>query len=321
MSLSLLEVLFDTRRHLDARFWLAVRARLADEGYGLFFREDGEDFTNDHGWRNVADGHYPEPGTHGFVVCDAPRRAESREARLQVNVYRAWDPHDEPWALPWDTESRLLLDARRARLEVQILRTSNESTEFGEDFVNAAAAALEGVLDDEVNGSLTLPDGSIEPYPDEPEEKTPGVAELSHPGLPEEKTPTEGTPIDEMDDDPNVPTLRFDLVCNETFTPQHAYDELLRRVKGLLPYKGFADIRASPDWELFGFADRDASGLTVLFRRVQPDQAPPFDVELIFDLYKSFDTTPERIAKVHKVAHDLLDTLLAHLDATARKSL
>ena len=312
MSLSLLEVLFDTRRHLDARFWLEVRARLAEAGYGLFYRED-DDFAAEHGWKSVADGHYPEPTTHGFLVCNHPRLAESREARLQVNVYRAWDPHDEPWALPWDPETKLLLTERRARLEVQLLRTATESTEFGEDFVHAAAAALEGVLDDEANGSLTLPDGSIEPYPDEAEERTPSVAELSHPGL-EEKTPTEGTPIDAAEDDPNEPSLVFELECRETFTPQHAYDELLRVAKGLLPYKGFAEIRASADWELFGFADKDASGLTIMFRRTGEST-----VELIFDLYKTFDPSSERIAKVHKVAHAVLDALLGHLDATARK--
>lgn len=316
MSLELLEVLFDAERHLDGRFWMDLCAHLAEEGWGLHYRDDGGDFTSTHGWRNVAEGHYPEPTTHGFMVCSNP--AELHDARVQVNVYRVWDRHDEPWALPWDPESKLALDARRARLEVQLLRVHRESTEFGEELVRGAARALDGILDDEKNGSIILPDGSIEPYPDEPEERTPSVAELSMAG--DEKTPTENTPADEDDDDPNVATLRYELDCREAFTPQHAFDELLRRVKSLAPYKGFTEIRATTDWELFGFADPQASGLTILFRRLDLPGKTPFKAELIFDLYKTFDPAPARIALIHKLAHQILETLLDHLDATATKA-
>jgi hypothetical protein len=114
-----------------------------------------------------------------------------------------------------------------------------------------------------------------------------------------------------------VPTLRFDLECQEAFTPQYVYDEMLRVVKGLLPFRGFTQVRATTEWELFGFADKDASGLTVYFQRFDAS----WNVELTFDLYKSFDPSRERIAKIHKLAHELLDTVLAHLDAKARRAL
>jgi len=148
-------------RPLDDRFWLGVDVLLEKQGFALEFTQD----PGHTGFSRLVEGNTPDVDeTYLAVRCD-----EEGQAAVTVQRSTRTAQDEDVYNLSWDGAMQARLKKRTSYLRLLPAYGEDDSLEFFNALVEAAACVLDGLTDDPQAGVVSSPDGSEFDYPPDAE--------------------------------------------------------------------------------------------------------------------------------------------------------